>query len=482
MFDVRPVIHIIGLVVAGFGVAMFVPMCVDLWSQNGAWETFLVSGFVTFIAGLCLALATQNAVAEGLTIKQTYLLITSVFATLPLFGAIPFIIGPADLSLTDAFFETMSGITTTGATVMTGLSEQHEGLLIWRGMLQWFGGISVIIVALAFLPLLRVGGMQLFRWDTADVVGNVLPRAKQISRSVSVIYLSLSAICFLSYLLADLKPLDAAVYTMTTIATGGFANDDSSFGNLGFRAEYVAIIFMSLAALPFLRYSMTLEGRFKPMIKDSQIRAFVLLIVVVAGSLMAWQVFVNKAPLEQAFRESLFNGVSILTGTGYVSTDYGLWGGFPLVVFFTIGLIGGCAGSTSCSIKIFRFQLLFAAMEARIKSLQSPHAIIVTRYEGKRVPDETVKSVMLFLLIFFATLMVTAALLTLSGLDFITSLSGAAAALANVGPGLGEVIGPSGNYSSLSVFAKWLLSFVMLIGRLELIAVYAVLTIKFWRK
>lgn len=482
MFDIRPVFHIIGLVVAAFGVAMLAPMCVDLFYRNGAWETFAISSFVTFLTGLCFALATQNAVGEGLTIKQTYLLTTSVFLTLPLFGAIPFVIGPAELSFTDAFFEAMSGITTTGATVMSGLSEQHAGLLLWRGMLQWFGGISVIIVALVFLPLLRVGGMQLFRWDSADVFGNVLPRTAQVTRSISAIYLTLSAICMIAYLLAGLQPLDAVVYTMTTIATGGFGNHDTSFGTLGASAEYVGTVFMILAALPFLRYGTLMEGKFKPLVKDTQIQAFIALILFVASSLIAWQLIANQAPFEQAFRQSLFNGVSILTGTGYVSTDYGLWGGFPLVVFFTIGLIGGCAGSTSCSIKIFRFQLLIAASWSRLQHLQSPHTVTVTRYAGRSVPNEVVKSVMLFLIIFFLTLFVTVALLSLTGLDFITSLSGAAATLANVGPGLGETIGPAGNYSSLSVFAKWVLAFVMLIGRLELIAVYAVLTAKFWQK
>ncbi len=481
MIDPRPVVYVVGLVVSWFGAAMLAPMVLDLFLRNGAWETFAVSSFLTFMLGLCLALATRNSVGEGLTIKQTYILTAGVFAVLPVFGAVPFMIGQAELSFTDAFFEAMSGLTTTGSTIMTDLSAQPAGLLLWRGMLQWFGGVSVIIVALVFLPLLRVGGMQLFRWDSYDALGNVLPRAAQVTRSISTIYLCLSAVCFFAYLLAGLKLFDAVVYTMTTIATGGFGNHDSSFQDLGTAAEYVGIIFMFLASLPFLRYGQLADGKIKPLFKDSQIRCFLQIIVVSAGALAAWQILVNGEPFERAFRQSLFNGMSILTGSGFVSADYGAWGSFPLVLFFTIGLIGGCAGSTTCSVKVFRFQLLFAAVWARIQKMRSPHVVAVPRYEGRRVPAEVIKSVMLFLMVFFGTLAVTTVLLSLTGLDFITSLSGAAAALANIGPGLGGMIGPAGNFSGLDDFAKWVLCFVMLAGRLELIAVYAVLSVKFWQ-
>lgn len=480
MFDLRPVIFVIGLVVSCFGAAMLVPMVVDLLLSNGSWGTFAESSFLTFMLGLCLALSTQNAVGDGLTIKQTYLLTTGLFAILPVFGALPFMIG-SKLSFTDAFFEAMSGLTTTGSTIFNDLSNQNEGILLWRGMLQWFGGVSVIIVALVLLPLLRVGGMQLFRWDSFDALGNVLPRAAQVTRSISTIYLFLSIVCLVAYLIAGLELFDAVVYTMTTIATGGFGNHDNSFEDLGALAEYVGVIFMILASLPFLRYGQLMQGRFRNIFKDSQIQTFISIIIVVVVALFLWQILVLSTPYEWALRKSLFNGVSILTGTGFVSTDYGTWGSFPIMLFFLIGLIGGCAGSTSCSIKVFRFQLLFAAIWARIQRMRSPHIVAVPRYESKQVPTEVVKSVMLFLIIFFGTLAATTILLSLSGMDFITSLSGAATAIANVGPGLGDEIGPRGNFSGLSPFAKWVLSFVMLAGRLELLAFYSVFMIKFWQ-
>ena len=481
MIDLRPVVHLIGLIVAVFGITMAAPLAVDLIYRNRQWETFAVSTVITFLIGACMAFSTRNTVREGLTIRQTFLLTTGVFAILPVFGAIPFVFGKAELSFTDAFFEAMSGLTTTGSTVINGLDDMPKGLLFWRGMLQWLGGVSVIIVAMVFLPLLRVGGMQLFRWDGSDTLGNLLPRAAEVTRWISLIYLGLSVACLFAYLMAGLEWFDAFVYTMTTVATGGFGNHDASFRELGMSAEYTGAAFMFLASIPFIRFYQITGGSFRPMFRDSQIQVFICLIAAIVGMLALWQITVNGEPLERAFRQSLFNGVSILTGSGFVSADYGSWGSFPIVVFFFIGLIGGCAGSTSCSIKVFRYQLMFVALRARVLAIRSPRAVALVRYGGTQVPNDVVRSIMAFFVIFLATLAGATLLLSLTGLDFITSVSGAATALANVGPGLGPVIGPAGDFSELSDFAKWVLAIVMLAGRLELSTFYALLTLTFWR-
>ncbi|MCY3880230.1 MAG: TrkH family potassium uptake protein [Rhodobacteraceae bacterium] len=481
MIDFRPVAYVCGVIVACFGSAMFVPMLVDMIHRNGEWKTFAVSGVLTFLVGTCMALSTRNAVGDGLTIRQTFILTTGVFVVIPMFGALPFMFGASELSFTDALFESMSGITTTGSTVIVGLDAMPRGLLLWRGMLQWLGGVSVIIVALVFLPLLRVGGMQLFRWDSYDSLGTILPRAAEVTRWISLIYLLLSAVCLLAFLASGLQIFDAIVYTMTTVATGGFATHDTSFQNLPMATEYVAPAFMFLASLPFFRYYQLANKNIVPLFRDAQIRSFIRLCVVVILALVIWQVLVNGEPIERAFRQSLFNGMSILTGTGYVSADYGSWGSFPVVLFFTLGLIGGCAGSTSCSVKIFRFQLLFAAIQARIQKIKSPHAVVVPRYAGMQVPGDVVRSVLVFFVIFIGTLAGGTMLLALSGLDFVTALSGTATALANVGPGLGPIIGPTGTFAELDNFPKWVLTFLMLAGRLELSAVYALLSVKFWQ-
>jgi len=479
--DIRPVAYVIGLVVTGLGISMIVPMIVDLFGRNQNWQAFAVSTFVTTMFGLALTLSTRSTVGKGLTIKQIFMLTTGIYVVLPCFGALPFMLGEPGIGFVDAFFETMSGLTTTGATVITGLETLPPGILMWRGLLQWFGGVGIIVVAVVFLPFLRVGGMQLFRLESLDTLGRILPRAVEVTRSISVIYIILTVACAFGYSYAGMGVFDSIVHSMTTVATGGFANYDSSFAAFGARAEYVGALFMTLSALPFLRYFQFITGTYRPLFRDAQIRGFLLVILTVVPALAVWQLLENSWGFESSFRKALFNGISILTGTGYVSDNYSAWGGFPIALFFLIGLIGGCAGSTSCSIKIFRFQLMFAAMRSNITRVRLPHAVSAPRYSGQRVPEEVLSSVMAFFVIFLATLGGTALLLAASGLDFVTSVSGAAAALANIGPGLGDTIGPAGNYSSLDGGAKLLLAFVMLVGRLELTAVYAMLTIRFWR-
>ncbi len=479
--DVSAVAYVIGLVLASLGVAMLVPMAVDLIGQHQNWQAFAISAFVTTLAGASLAISARGGVGNSLTIKQIFMLTTGMYVVLPGFGAIPFVIGEPGISFIDAFFEAMSGLTTTGATVITGLEELPPGVLLWRGLLQWFGGIGIVVVAVVFLPFLRVGGMQLFRLESLDTLGKILPRAIEVTRHISIIYICLTGACALGYSFAGMGLLDSIVHSMTTVATGGFANYDDSFAVFGARAEYVGALFMVLAALPFLRYFQFVTGSYRPLFQDAQVRGFFLVVLVVVVALIIWQLLAGGRGFEQSFRKALFNGVSIITGTGYASENYSAWGSFPTAVFFLIGLIGGCAGSTSCSIKIFRFQLMLAAMRAHITRVRLPHAVTATRYNGQKVPEEVQSSVMAFLVIFLATLAGASLMLSAMGLDFVTSVSGAAAALANIGPGLGDTIGPAGNYASLGDGAKLLLAFVMLVGRLELTAVYAMLTIRFWR-
>lgn len=457
-----------------------IPFLIDVVDGQGQWYVFLEAGIVTILIGGLIALACSNGVKQGLTIQQTFLLTTGVWLALPLFGALPFVLGQTDSTVADAIFEAMSGLTTTGSTVLSGLEELPRGLLLWRALLQWLGGIGIIVVAMVFLPELRVGGMQIFRSEGFDTMGKILPRATEISSRISVIYVGLTAACALAYGIAGMSPFDAISHAMTTIATGGFANYDGSMGVYGAGVEYVAVIFMILAALPFVRYVQLLAGTAKPIFMDSQIRTFLLTAATIVLVLATWR-WTQSEAIEEPFRKVLFNVVSILTGTGYASTDYMTWGAFPVAVIFFIGLIGGCAGSTACSIKIFRYQLLFASVRAQIQRIHSPHGVFTTRYDGRRVGDDVLGSVMSFFAYFIVTLGLLSIALSLTGLDFITSVSGASAALANIGPGLGPEIGPSGNFAGLNPIAKWILIAGMLIGRLELMAVYVLFTVKFWR-
>ncbi|RLK10217.1 TrkH family potassium uptake protein [Ruegeria conchae] len=481
MMDLRPVGYVIGLLVAILGATMLLPMLVDMIEGRGEWHVFFESAIITLLTGSVLAMSCSNGVGEGLTIRQTFLLTSGVWVALPVFGAIPFVFGETELRFVDAYFEAMSGLTTTGSTVISGLDDLPRGLLLWRGVLQWLGGIGIIVVAMVFLPELRVGGMQIFRSEGFETMGKILPRAQEIAGQISLIYVVLTVVCILVYAGLGMSFFDALVHALTTISTGGFSNYDASFGTFSGPAEYAAAVFMILAALPFVRYVQFANGNTSSLWQDSQIRAFLATIAVLVVLMSIFLTSVFPHHWEQAFRESLFNITSIISGTGYASVDYMGWGSFPIMLFFLIGLIGGCAGSTACSIKVFRYQLLFASIKTQISRIRSPHGVFVPRYDGRPIGRDVLTSVMSYFMFFALSMGVLSWALALTGLDFITSVSGAATALANVGPGLGDQIGPAGNFAGLNDSAKWMLIVGMLVGRLELLAVYAIFTVQFWR-
>ena len=433
------------------------------------------------LLGVILTLACANALMRGLSIQQTFMLTTGVWLVLPIFGALPFVLGATEARVVDAFFEAMSGMTTTGSTVFTGLDTLPQGILLWRGLLQWYGGIGIIVVAMVFMPELRVGGMQIFRSEAFDTMGKILPRAAEIASRISVIYLTLTIACGLTYLALGMAPFDALVHSLTTMSTGGFSTRDASFGAFQGPMEYAAAIFMILASLPFVRYVQLLAGSAKPFYRDTQVAAYLSIILTLTVVLTVYRILANGDRFEHGLREGVFNVTSVISGTGFSSVDYQLWGPLPVVLFFFIGLIGGCAGSTSCSIKIFRYQLLFASISTQVRRLYAPHGIFEPRYNGRPVAEEVISSVMAFFVLFFVSLGITTVLLGLTGLDFVTAISGAATALGNIGPGLGDQIGPSGNFQNINDTAKWILAFAMLIGRLELMVVFVLFTTTFWR-
>ena len=481
MLDLRPIGYVIGLLAAFLGATMLIPLAVDLYHGNDHWRSFGTSALIAWGTGVLLALSCANGVRARLTVQQTFLLATAVWVALPLFGAVPFIIGATEARVVDAVFEAMSGMTTTGATVFARLEDLPEGLLLWRSMLQWFGGVGIIVVAMVFLPELRVGGMQIFRSEAFDTGGKVLPRAAEIAARISAIYVGLTIACHVAYVMVGMDNFEAANHALTTLSTGGFSTSDASFGAFQGVPEYVASVFMVLASLPFVRYVQVASGSAKPLFRDTQVRAFLWIIAVLVAVITAYRIIANDDHAEHAFREAVFNVTSIITGTDYASVDYQLWGAFPVVLFFFIGLIGGCAGSTCCSVKIFRYQLMVAAVRAQIRRIHSPNGIFTPRYDGRPVTAEVLNSVTSFFGVFVVTLGLIAIALGLTGLDFVTALSGAATAIANIGPGLGDIIGPAGNFAALNDAAKWILAFAMLLGRLELLVVLVIFLPRFWR-
>ncbi len=482
MFDIRPAGHVVGRLVMVLGCTMFLPAMVDFIDGNGHWPAFAQSALLAILVGSAMAFACANSTAAGLSMQQTFFLTTGIWLILPLFGALPFWLGATEARFVDAFFEAMSGLTTTGATVFSGLDELPRGLLLWRGLLQWFGGIGIIVVALVVLPQLRVGGMQIFRAEGMAGFENILPRAAEMLRSVAWIYVALTSVCAVAYSWAGLGDFDAIVHAMTTIATGGFANSDQSFAVFGPGPEYVAMLFMLLACLPFIRYMQFVRGEAGAFLHDSQVRVFLAVAITLVAVLAAWRLLSGAVDPETALRKAAFNGISILTGTGYASDDYEQWGGFPVTIFLLAGLIGGCAGSTTCSVKIFRYQLLFSLVLTLVRRLHSPHGVFVPKYAHRKVGEDVISSVMAFFVMFIVSLAVLAVGLAMTGLDTITAISGSVAALANIGPGLGTEIGPAGNYSGINDTAKWMLAAGMLVGRLELMVVFVLFTGNFWRR
>lgn len=482
MFDMRPIAYVVGLFAIALGLSMLLPALVDLVAGNAEWQVFLVCAVIVVVFGFGMVVLSAGERRPGLSIQQTFILTVLSWLALPILGSLPFMMGATSLSFVDAFFESMSGITTTGATVLEGLDNLSPGILLWRGLLQWFGGLGIVVVAIAILPELQVGGMQLFRSEAFDTFGKILPQAAQIAAQLTYIYVGLTAVAILVYAAMGMDAFDALVHSMTTVATGGLANYDDSFGHFDAPGiHYAAVVFMLLSALPYVRFVQLVNGSAKPMFRDPQVRTFFIIIsgVTLLLALGQWQAG-NDA--ESSFRAALFNVTSIMTGTGYATEDFSLWGPFPVMVFFIIALIGGCAGSTSCSVKVFRYQVLAASVTAQIRLINNPAGVYRARYDGRPISDDVVSSVMAFFLLFFLTLGLVTLALSLIGLDLLTALSGAVACLGNVGPGLGPIIGPAGNYASLPDSAKWVMAFAMFVGRLELLSVFVLLVPKFWQR
>lgn len=460
---------------------MLPAMIVDMIAQNDDWRSFAVSFSIGFFVGGALYLSTRRG-RQSLSTRQAMVLTTISWVAISIVGALPFYISGVTETFTDAFFETMSGITTTGSTILTDLDNAPPGLLFWRSTLQWLGGLGIIVMAVAVLPMLQIGGMQVFRAESFDTAEKILPRATQISSSLIGIFSLFTAICAVAYIAAGLSPFEAINHAMTTVATGGFSTRDASIAafDSGY-VEWVGIVFMLAGSLPFLAYIQLLQGKKNSIILDSQVRAFFWLVLALAGISIFISQTTGFTDVSIPSRTAVFNMISIVTGTGYASADYGSWGASAVAFFFAIMFIGGCAGSTSCGIKIFRFQLLFREVQRHIREVLYPNGVFVLRYNGRKMDRSIAQSVISFFILYIISFLVLALALRLTGLDFLTSVSGAGSAISNVGPGLGEIIGPTGNYATLSDAAKWILCFGMLLGRLELFAILTLLLPQFWR-
>jgi trk system potassium uptake protein TrkH len=480
MSNYKTVFFTLGVLQIILGISMMIPIFTQfIYSEMDS--SFIGASIISIIFGVLFFLTNLNH-DKKLNLQQAFLLTALSWLTIAIFGSLPFIFSALELSITDAFFESMSGITTTGSTIIPSLENTPKSILLWRAMLQWLGGIGIIVMAITLMPIMNVGGMQLFKISSNDSSEKLLPKSKEVALRLIYVYLALTTLCAVTYKVFGMSVFDSVTHSMTTIATGGFSNYNESIGYFNsFPIEISSMVFIILGSLPFIAYIKFLNGNKKIFFSDVQIKSFIKIIIYSIILLFIYSLFQNKDFSQINIRVIFFNVISILTGTGYVTGEFDGWGNFPLIFFLTLMFIGGCAGSTTCGIKIFRIQILYLFVVNQLKKIIYPKGIFLIKYDKNTVDDKFMASIISFIFLYFVIFFLITACLSLSGLDFVTAISGAATSISNVGPGLGSIIGPNGNFSSLPEISKWILSLGMILGRLELFAILVLFLPSFWR-
>lgn len=477
---------IVGLVIGALLVAlaflMLVPMLADLVVQSGDWTAFLSGAVITGFCGGALMLANETD-QRDLGQRETFMVTTLAWVVVSGFAALPFCFSQVEMSFTDAYFESMSGFTTTGSTVMVGLDSMPPGILLWRALTQWVGGVGIILTAVAILPFLRIGGMQLFRTESSDRSDKVMPRPGQTAVAIGEVYLLLTLLCAFAFSAAGMSPFDAITHAMTALATGGYSTHDASFGYFNSPLiDWIGAIFMLAGSLPLLLYVSTVRGTGETIWRDTQVRAFLGFTAAVSIVMAIWLSARGDYTFIGALRYTFFSVASVISTTGFANIDYTLWAPFASMAFLILTFLGGCTGSTAGGIKMFRLQILVMLFRSQNRQTLYPHVAQTLRFGDRTVSREVVTSVTLFVFVYVATVLVGGLALTACGLDVVTALSSSATALGNVGPGIGSIVGPAGNFSTLPDGAKWILSLIMLLGRLELMTVLIMFSRDFWQR
>ncbi len=476
-----PIIYLIGMLLCILSLFMMIPAFVDWLYGNNDWPAFVGASLLTLFVGAILYLSNRDSTTEHLELRQAFLLTNSAWISIALFGSLPFLLSEIDMSFTDAIFESTSGITTTGATVINNLEATSHGILIWRALLQWLGGVGIIVMALAVLPMLSIGGMQLFKTESYETPDKVVPKAASFAAGISIVYITLTVVWALMLWVAGMPVFDSIAHAMTTLATGGYSTRSDSLAAFNSSSIEIIVIFgMIVGSLPFVHYLAITKKGLKNLFKDDQVKLFLTLIVFVV-LIVSIYLNLNDIPFLKALRLASFNVISIITGTGFGTSDFNNWGGFPTTILLILMFIGGCAGSTTCGLRMARIQVLVANAKAQISKLIRPHAVVVSYYNQKPIPENVAESVMGFFFLYIISFAVIACLLGGLGLDLITAISGAASAIGNVGPGLGDIIGPSGTYQSIPELGKLFLCAGMILGRLEIFAILVMFSPLFWK-
>lgn len=482
MRNLYPVIFIVSVMFVLLSIFMTLPVILLAGSETPNAMAFAESAAIVCGLGI-LGMATTYRKPRDLKPRFMFVLTVSSWFIIALFSSLPFYLSDLEISAADAFFEGTSGITTTGATVLSGLDDMDRDLLIWRSILQWIGGIGIIGMFVAVLPFLRVGGMRLFATESSEWTDKALPRMKTLSRGLLVVYLTFSIIAVVTYYFSGMTLFDAFNHGLTSIATGGFSTSDLSMGKFNDLILMEATLFMIIGSLPFFLFVREMHGQHGVLFRDQQVRLFLAILFFVPLLLTLYRWAVSPVPFDPIhnYAATLFNVTSVVTTTGYASEDYSAWGPLAFVLFFFLMFVGGCSGSTAGGMKIFRFQLSLIILREQLMRLLHPRAVLTRNYNGRAVSDEIISSMIAYTFIFLLCLLLITVALAAMQLDFVTALSGALTSLTNVGPGLGDIIGPAGNFGPLPDAAKWVLSVGMLMGRLEILSVVIVLSPAFWR-
>ena len=475
------VFYLTGLVVCLFSGLMLIPLGIDFLSQNiGGVQSFGISAVLSFCAGLLTCLYAKR---QWTTIrpKEMFLSTSLVWFCAAFFSALPFYF--YGFSFTDSFFESASGLSSTGATIFDNVELLSKGLLFWRALTQWIGGIGIIILAIAILPVLRIGGMQFFATENSDNSGKGAPMVAQKMKLILAVYGFFSLACALMLLIAGMTPFDAVCHMMTTVSTGGFSTHNDSVAFFKNPAvHYIIAFFMFVCSLPLVLTITLCKGDFKALKENTQLKTFVILLTLLIGGLTVYLKQNQHIPWEEAFRKTSFQTISLISTTGFVIDDFLLWGTFFVAVFFFITPIGGCTGSTAGGFKTFRLSVLFKTLKRHIQIMLTPHAVVVPKYDNRPLNEEVMISVLTFLTISLMIMTVSTLLLSFSGLDLFTALSASLSCMANVGPTTSAKICPFCSYGDIPSLGKWTLSCVMILGRLEFMTLIILLVPRFWRR
>ncbi|MGS0683197.1 TrkH family potassium uptake protein [Shewanella sp. 125m-7] len=478
MLNYRPLLFILGIFLSTLTAFMLIPGVFALYYGEETVGAFMISSLVTgSAASFCMHQGQSRKL--HLNIRDMFLLTSLTWFIVSLFAAMPFTLYHG-INYTDAFFETMSGITTTGSTVLSGLDTMDHSILIWRSLLQWLGGIGFIVMAVAVLPFLNVGGMRLFRTESSDWSDKTTPRTQYMAKSLFIVYIILTLLCFAAYHQSGMTWFEAINHAMTTLSTGGYSTSDRSMAAFSDEAQWVGTTFMLAGGLPLLMFVYMVQQRSLKVWNDAQVKGFIKFVVLISCSLALWFWSTRDIAALDALRIVSFNVVSVVTTTGYGLTDYTAWGALANIAFLFLMFVGSCSGSTSGGIKIFRFQIANVIMRDQLKQQFHPNGVFKERYNNHIIRGDIVRSLVTFIMLFMTVIIALSIILVLTGLDPITSFTGAITAVSNVGPGLGDTIGPAGNFSSLPDVAKWALAIGMLLGRLEILTVAVLFHPQFW--